>query len=183
LYGDKKEEAYFCKMNKQKCIFLDRDGVINVDFVDYVYDVEKFEFIDGVPEALKTFKDAGYLIIVITNQSGIVKGIYTLDDVMTVHKHVQSNTNNSIDDIYIAPYHEKWTNSLTRKPSALMWERAIAKYNIDTETSWMIGDKPRDLVPAKKLGIKTIIVDHPEDPSANYACENLLAASKVISAY
>ena len=69
-------------MNKQKCIFLDRDGVINVDFVDYVYDVEKFEFIDGVPEALKAFKDAGYLIIVITNQSGIVKGIYTLDDVM-----------------------------------------------------------------------------------------------------
>lgn len=167
-------------MGKQKCVFLDRDGVINVDFVDYVYDLEKFEFIKGVPEALKSFKDAGYLVIVITNQSGIVKGIYSLEDVMIVHNHVQKETDNAIDDIYIAPYHEKWTNSLTRKPSTLMWERAIAKYDIDIENSWMVGDKPRDLIPAKKLGIKTIIVDHPEDKAADYCCENLLEASKVI---
>lgn len=167
-------------MEKRKCIFLDRDGVVNVDFVDYVYDLEKFEFIEGVPQALMDLKSAGYLIIVITNQSGVVKGIYSLEDVYTVHEHVQKATNNAIDDIYIAPYHEKWTNSLTRKPSTLMWERAIAKYNIDTENSWMIGDKPRDLIPAKKLGIKTIIVDHAPDPSADFSCENLRAASRVI---
>ena len=167
-------------MEKQKCIFLDRDGVINVDFVDYVYTVEKFEFIEGVPETLKAFKKAGYLVIIITNQSGVVKGIYSLDDVMKVHNHVQEHSDNAIDDIYIAPYHENWTNSLTRKPNTLMWERAIAKYNIDVDQSWMVGDKPRDLSPAKKLGIKTVIVDHPEDEAADYRCDNLKAAGKVI---
>jgi len=164
----------------RKCIFLDRDGVINVDFVDYVYTIEKFAFIDGVPEALKAFKEAGYLIIVITNQSGVVKGIYELDDVMTVHNHVQEQCGNPIDDIYIAPYHEKWTNSLTRKPNTLMWERAIAKYDIDIENSWMVGDKPRDLEPAKKIGIKTVIVDHEKVDVSDYACDNLFEASKVI---
>ena len=164
----------------RKCIFLDRDGVINVDFVDYVYTIEKFAFIDGVQDALKAFKDAGYLIIVITNQSGVVKGIYEVDDVMTVHNHIQENTDHAIDDIYIAPYHENWTNSLTRKPNTLMWERAIAKYDIDVENSWMVGDKPRDLEPAKKLGIKTVIVDHEKVEVSDYACENLLEASKVI---
>lgn len=167
-------------MEKRKCVFLDRDGVINVDFVDYVYDLAKFEFIDGVPEALMALKEAGYLIIVITNQSGVVKGIYSLDDVYLVHNHVQEATNHAIDDIYIAPYHEKWTNSLTRKPSTLMWERAIAKYNIDTENSWMVGDKPRDLIPAKKLGIKTIIVDHAPDEAADFVCRNLKEASESI---
>ena len=167
-------------MEKRKCIFLDRDGVINVDFVDYVYTIEKFSFIDGVPEALKRFKAEDYLIIVITNQSGVVKGIYKLEDVMTVHEYIQEETGHLIDDIYIAPYHEKWTNSLTRKPNTLMWERAIAKYNIDVENSWMVGDKPRDLEPAKKLGIKTIIVNHEKVEVSDYTTNNLLEASEII---
>jgi D-glycero-D-manno-heptose 1,7-bisphosphate phosphatase len=167
-------------MEKRKCIFLDRDGVINVDFVDYVYDLEKFAFIDGVPQALMDLKNAGFLLIIITNQSGIIKGIYNLDDVMLVHHHIQKETQNAIDDIYIAPYHEKWTNSLTRKPSTLLWEKAISKYNIDVENSWMIGDKPRDLSPAKKLEIKTIIVDHPADETADFVCSNLKEATKII---
>lgn len=167
-------------MMGKKCVFLDRDGVINVDFVDYVYTVEKFSFINGVPEALKAFKEAGYLIIIITNQSGVVKEIYSLDDVMRVHQHIQGQVDHVIDDIYIAPYHENWTNSLTRKPNTLMWERAIAKYDIDVNQSWMVGDKPRDLEPAKKLGIKTVIVDHQKVEVSDYATENLLEASRII---
>lgn len=164
----------------RKCIFLDRDGVINVDFVDYVYTIEKFAFIDGVQEALQSFKASDYLIIIITNQSGVVKGIYNLEDVMKVHEYIQENSGRVIDDIYIAPYHENWTSSLTRKPNTLMWERAIAKYDIDVSQSWMVGDKPRDLEPAKRLGIKTIIVDHKKVGVSDYACENLFEASKVI---
>jgi D-glycero-D-manno-heptose 1,7-bisphosphate phosphatase len=170
----------FASMDKKKCVFLDRDGVINVDYVDYVYDLQKFEFIEGVPESLIEFKKAGFLNIIITNQSGIIKGLYKLDDVLLVHQHIQDSTNHSIDDLYIAPYHEKWTNSLTRKPSSLMWERAIAKYNIDLENSWMIGDKPRDLIPAKNLGIRTVLVNHSPDPSADYVCKNLFEAMKII---
>lgn len=164
----------------QKCIFLDRDGVINVDFVDYVFTIEKFSFIQGVPKALKAFKEAGYLIIIITNQSGVIKELYSIDDVMKVHHHIQNQVQHVIDDIYIAPYHEKWTNSLTRKPNTLMWERAIAKYDIDVNQSWMVGDKPRDLEPAKKLGIKTVIVDHHKVEVADYATQNLLEASELI---
>lgn len=166
-------------MGMNKCIFLDRDGVINVDYVDYVYDLEKFEFIEGVPEALKKFKEAGYLLIIITNQSGIVKGIYKESDVMTVHNHIQAETNNVLDDIYYAPYHENWTKSLTRKPGSLMLEKAIAKYNIDISESWMIGDKERDLIPAKKLGMKTGIVIN-ECDFADVKAENLIAAANQI---
>ncbi len=167
-------------MKKQKCVFLDRDGVINVDYVDYVYNIEKFQFISGADQALKDLKNAGFLIIIITNQSGIIKDIYSLEDVLLVHEHIQVATNRAIDDIYIAPYHEKWTNSLTRKPNSLLWEKAIAKYNINPQQSWMVGDKPRDLIPAKKLGVQTIIVDHAPDGSADYVCQNLFEASRLI---
>lgn len=163
-----------------KCIFLDRDGVINVDYVDYVYDLQKFQFIEGVQEALKKFKDAGYLLILITNQSGIVKGIYKEEDVWTVYNHIQHETGEVLDDMYYAPYHEKWTNSLTRKPDSLMLEKAIAKYNIDISRSWMIGDKERDLIPGKKLGLMTGIVDNKCDV-ADESGANLLDISSKIS--
>lgn len=161
-------------MKKNKCIFLDRDGVINKDYVDYVYTVEKFQFLEGVVEALQKFKEAGYLLIIITNQSGIVKGIYKEEDVMNVHNHIQAHTNNALDAIYFAPYHEKWTNSLTRKPNSLMLERAMAKFNIDPKQSWMIGDKPRDLYPAVKLGMRTGIINYEKIPEATIDGNNLL---------
>lgn len=163
-----------------KCIFLDRDGVINKDYVDYVYDLEKFEFIPGVPEALKELKDAGFLLVLITNQSGIVKGIYTKEDVYIVYDHIQTETGNLLDDMYYAPYHEKWTNSLTRKPGSLMLEKAIAKYDVDISQSWMIGDKERDLIPAWKLGLKTAIVGGDKTKEAHIEASSLLNASKLI---
>ncbi len=163
-----------------KCIFLDRDGVINKDYVDYVYTVEKFEFIPGVPQALQAFKAAGYLLIVITNQSGIVKGTYKKEDVFKVHEYIQEQTNHVIDDIFLAPYHEKWTNSLTRKPNSLMLEKAIAKYNIDVNQSWMIGDKKRDLIPGWKLNLKTAIVGGEKEKEASIEASSLLEASNMI---
>lgn len=165
-----------------KCVFLDRDGVINIDCVDYTYKVEEFKVIDGVIEALKLLKGNGYKLIVITNQSGIVKGIYGHEDVAKCHEYFDSLSGNLIDAYYYCPYHEKHTASLTRKPGTLMFEKAIAKYKIDVSESWMIGDKERDLLPAKKLGIKTILL--PEDgqssPSADYVEKDLLAAARKI---
>ena len=133
-----------------------------------------------VKEAFELFKEHGYLLIVITNQSGIVKGIYKEEDVWTVHNHIQENTNYALDDIYYAPYHEKWTNSLTRKPNSLMLEKAIAKYNIDPNQSWMIGDKKRDLEPALKLGINTGILDSDIIPEAKIQGNNLFELAKQI---
>ena len=163
-----------------KCIFLDRDGVINKDYVDYVWTIEKFEFLPGTIEAFELFKKHGYLLIVITNQSGIVKDIYKESDVMNVHNHIQSESNNALDDIYFAPYHEKWTNSISRKPNSLMIEKAIAKYNIDPNESWMIGDKKRDLLPALKLGIKTGLIADEGIEEAIYRADNLLELAQLI---
>ena len=166
-----------------KCIFLDRDGVINVDHVDYTYRLDHFFIIDGVIDTLKKFKEAGYLLIIITNQSGISKGIYTYADVVRCHHYLQEQCGYLIDGFYYSPYHEKYTNSLSRKPGSLMFEKAIAKFDIDISQSWMIGDKERDLIPACKLRLKTILISEKEEGvKCEARVENLEeAANKILS--
>lgn len=140
-----------------KCIFLDRDGVLNKDKVDYVYRVEDFIIFDNVPEALRLLKKAGYLLIVITNQSGIAKGVYTKEDVMKCYNYLQERCDHLIDDQYFAPHHPEYdTASLSRKPDSLMIEKSIAKYKIDIGSSWFIGDSDRDIIAAQKQNLKTI---------------------------
>ena len=146
-----------------KCIFLDRDGVINRDNPDYVYKVSEFEILPGVIEGFKRLKELGYLLVVITNQSGITKGIYTYQEMKECHDHFQKVSGNLIDKFYFSPYHPSFTESLTRKPESLMFEKAVAKFNVDVTRSWMLGDKVRDLTPAKKLGIKGILVNTEEN--------------------
>lgn len=163
-----------------KCIFLDRDGVINKDYVDYVYSADKLEILTGVSETLQAFKAAGFLIIVITNQSGISKGIYTREQMHETHRLVQEACNHCIEHFYYAPGHPSFSETLSRKPGSLLFEKAIAKYKIDPSRSWMIGDKDRDLIPAKKLGIKTIQVDYNDSPTADYRVKDLPATREII---
>ena len=114
-----------------KCVFLDRDGVLNEDRTDYVYRVEDFIIPDGVPEALRSLKEAGYLLIVVTNQAGIAKGLYTRDDMMACYNYLQEQCGHLIDDIYYSPHHPAYdSHSLTRKPDSLLLEKAMAKYDI-----------------------------------------------------
>ncbi len=167
-------------MSNNKCVFLDRDGVLNKDFVDYAYSLDKFFILDGVTEALRLLKDNGYLLIVITNQSGIAKGIYTREDMQTCHDYLQEQTGHLIDAIYYSPHHPTVSESLTRKPDSLMFEKAIAKYDVSIEQSWMVGDKLRDMQPAIKLGLKTIQVDGHDDKVANHVAPDLLAAARYI---
>jgi len=164
-----------------KCVFLDRDGVLNRDYVDYVYSIEKLEILPGTKEAITALKRAGFLVIVITNQSGIAKGIYQREDMQVVHDEMQRFYENQIDDFYYAPWHPSVSESLTRKPDSLMFEKAIARYGIDTKSSWMVGDKERDLIPAKKLGIKTIQVDNDDSTMADYRVNSLPDALEIIS--
>jgi D-glycero-D-manno-heptose 1,7-bisphosphate phosphatase len=160
-----------------KCIFLDRDGVLNVDNPNYVYRLEDMYIVEGAKQALTMLKKAGYLLIVITNQSGIDKGIYTDADVMTIHNAMQQAFDNLLDDIYFAPHNKINTASLAAKPGTLMFEKAAAKHKIDFAQSWMVGDKERDIIPANRLGISTILVtEKPETTSAAYTCRHLLDA-------
>ncbi|WP_187264290.1 D-glycero-alpha-D-manno-heptose-1,7-bisphosphate 7-phosphatase [Pontibacter beigongshangensis] len=168
-------------MQKQKCVFLDRDGVLNREMGDYTYQLDAFEVLPGVPEALELLKKAGFLLIVVTNQAGIAKGLYTRHEVLGCHQKLQESCNAIIDAIYFAPGHQTVSASLSRKPDSLMLERAMAKYNINAAQSWMVGDTPRDMVAGEKAGVKTILVGEHLPPGEHpLQARDLLAAAAII---
>ena len=142
-----------------KTIFLDRDGVINKE-VGYLHKIEDFIFIDGVFEACQSFKKLGYQIIIISNQSGIARGYFTLFDYEKLTKWMLnkfSKKNISILDVIFCPHGPKSTCNC-RKPKPGMIAVAQNKYNIDLEKSWMIGDKETDIEAANLAGINNTIL-------------------------
>jgi D-glycero-D-manno-heptose 1,7-bisphosphate phosphatase len=147
-----------------KCIFLDRDGVLNEDNPNYTYHINNFKILPGVIEALKELKSAGYLLVVVTNQSGIAQGIYTQLEMESCHAYLQKACGYVIDHFYFSPHHPSVSASLARKPGTLMFEKAKAKFNIDFSLSWMVGDRGRDIIPARLLGIKTIQIGDEVEP-------------------
>ncbi len=167
---------------RQKCIFLDRDGVLNVDRVNYVYKLEDFIIPSGVVDGLKKLKAVNYLLIVITNQSGIAKGIYERKDVYMIHEAIQKACNGILDDLYFCPYHESFdSKSLTRKPGSLLIEKAAAKYNVDLSKSFMVGDHERDILAGKRAGVRTIRLGAMNiETIADFLAADLLAASDII---
>lgn len=166
-----------------KCVFLDRDGVLNEDRTDYVYRVEDMVIPEGVAEGLQLLKKAGYMLIVITNQAGIAKGLYTHADVMKCYDHLQNHCGNVIDAMYYCPHHPDYdTRSLLRKPDSLMLEKAISKYNIDPENSWMFGDALRDMQAGRRVGVRTMRIKPglTQSPEQDRLAANLLEASRMV---
>ncbi|MFM8833239.1 MAG: D-glycero-alpha-D-manno-heptose-1,7-bisphosphate 7-phosphatase [Cytophagales bacterium] len=165
-----------------KCVFLDRDGVLNEDDPNYTFLVEKFKILPGVVEGLNQLKRAGHLLVVVTNQSGIAQGLYTREQMDVCHRFFQEQSGNVIDHFYFCPYHPTVTASLSRKPGSLMFEKAQEKFNIDFTQSWMIGDRGRDIIPARALGIKTIQIGHEIEPEneAEFKVMNLMEAANLI---
>ncbi|MDJ1484444.1 HAD family hydrolase [Cytophagaceae bacterium YF14B1] len=166
-----------------KCIFLDRDGVLNEEIGTYVYKREDLIIPQGMPEALQQLKKAGYLLVVITNQAGIAMGKYTRKEVLDCHSKIQEACGNVLDALYYCPHHPDYdTASLTRKPDSLMIEKAIAKFNIDRNQSWMVGDRQRDIEAGNKQQIKGIFISaqEPSPSTAIYNAKNLLEASRFI---
>lgn len=162
-----------------KCVFLDRDGVLNQERGEYTFDVEDFVIIKGVKSSLEKLKKSGFLLIVITNQGGIAKGLYTKEHVLNCHIFLQEQCNNLLDALYYSPYHPVFTQSISRKPDTLMLERAIAKYDIDISSSWMVGDSDRDILAAEKLGIKGLRVKKPWEKDKMHFL-NLMEATEAI---
>lgn len=145
-----------------KAVFLDRDGVINRKGSGYyVFRVEEFLFNKGVKEALRYFISKGYLLIVVTNQGGIARGIFTISHLEKLHNYMTQQLkdfNIEITDIYYCPHHPDVSPCLCRKPGTLLFEQAIEKYDIDPKASYMIGDSEIDIQAAGKLGIKGILI-------------------------
>lgn len=145
-----------------KAIFLDRDGVINKEIGDYVYQLEQLVIVDGVADSLGALKEMGYLFIVITNQSGIAKGIYTHEDVEAIHNSIQEEfmkQNIEIQAFYYCPHHPEHGRCLCRKPEPLMIEKALARFNIDPSSSFFVGDMERDIAAADAAGVRGIKIE------------------------
>lgn len=141
-----------------KAVFIDRDGVINSDEGHYyIYRIEDFRLNPGIEPALKLLQDNGFLLIVITNQGGVAKGKYTINDVEEVHQYMLSllkKKDVAITDIWYCPHHESVEACQCRKPSPWMIEQAITKHNIDPNQSFLIGDSKRDIDAGNSAGLK-----------------------------
>ena len=134
-----------------KALFLDRDGTINVDY-GYVFEIEKFHLIDGIIELCQKAQDAGYLIIVITNQSGIERGYFSDRDFLRINTYMVELFKEKgiiITDVFYCPHLE----SFDRKPNPGMFIKAAKKYNIDMLNSISLGDKERDIIAAQNAGV------------------------------
>ena len=144
---------------KNKVVFVDRDGTINVDG-PYLADPDKFEMYQGVGEGIKKLKENGFKIIIITNQSGIARGYFTEKDLAKIHDKMKKEFlkfNVKLDDIYYCPHHPD-DDCNCRKPKTELFERAIKEHNIDVKKSYMLGDKIQDVEAGKKIGVKTILI-------------------------
>ena len=149
----------FKKINK--ACFLDRDGVLNED-VGYLHKSQDFKWIDGAVEAIKLLKKNNFLVIVITNQSGVGRGFYTSNDVKNLHKWMNKTLKKQgvqIDDFFFSEDLPSSDPNSRRKPSPKMICEALKKYNLDRTKCFMIGDKQSDLEAAKNAEIKGFLFD------------------------
>lgn len=146
--------------NKNKALFLDRDGTINIDN-GYTHKLEDLNFIESIPKLISTYNKTGYKVIVITNQAGIARGYYSVKEMHNFHKYMDQQLeafDAYIDAYYYCPHHPEFTGKCKcRKPNTKMIEDAIEDFNIDIKESILIGDTKVDVETGEKLGIKSYI--------------------------
>lgn len=171
--------------NKQKAIFLDRDGTIN-KYVGFLRDIDEFELIDGVADAIKMINQSGYLAIVVTNQPVIARGEVSLEELDAIHNKMETLLGEAgayVDAIYYCPHHpdkgfegerpEYKKICDCRKPKPGMLIKAAKDYNIDLKESWMIGDGLNDIEAGKAAGCRTALL---KGSVKDYDYENLFEA-------
>ena len=146
----------------QKAIFFDRDGVINSDEgLYYVFARADFRINPGVIEFMKEVSRRGYLLIVISNQGGIARGLYSKSDTDELHQYflqICSVEGIQVTEIYYCPHHSDFSNCLCRKPQSLMLEKALARFDIDPSLSYFVGDRETDRQTATQAGVRTILI-------------------------
>lgn len=147
----------------EKAVFLDRDGVLNDNSGKYyVYRKEDFALNKGVIEALSDLRKRGFLLIVITNQGGISKGITTHAQVQHLHEEMVRELTESgihLSEIYYCPHHPDIEKCLCNKPGSLLLEKAIARFNISVKDSFFIGDSDRDIHAAERVGLNPVRIE------------------------
>ncbi|MFC6225728.1 D-glycero-alpha-D-manno-heptose-1,7-bisphosphate 7-phosphatase [Hymenobacter artigasi] len=167
---------------KNKAIFLDRDGVLNEEIGTYVWQPEKFSIIPGVPESLARLKAAGYLLIVVTNQAGIAKKLYTATEVRACHAKLQAACNDVIDALYFSDAHPSVSESILRKPNSGMLEKAVARFNLDVAQCWIVGDRLRDMEAGANIGVRGILVGEEDTTFAPHVADLRAATALILKA-
>ena len=174
-------------------VFLDRDGVINVDH-GYVSTWEQFEFLPGVPEALRKLQDAGYLLIVVSNQSGIGRGYYGEADVESLNQaiaqHLASTFGVTLSGFYHCPHHpteaegEFRRQCDCRKPAPGMIRQAVLDHGINVKTSVLVGDKDSDMAAGRTAGVARLFKVASSSQSVTPAADvQLVAGLSEVPAY
>ena len=150
-------------MDKQKAVFLDRDGVINKELGNYVCKFEDFEILTHNYEALRELQSRGYLILVATNQGGLAKGWYSEETLKQMHDHLSADylaNGITISGFYYCPHHPDFTGDCDcRKPKPGMLLKGIKDHNLDAAASYFIGDKLTDVEAAEAAGVNGIKIE------------------------
>jgi len=149
----------------QRAVFLDRDGTINLE-KEYLYLIEDFDFVPGAPEAIRLLNEAGFFVVVVTNQSGVGRGYYTEEDVELLHRHIARELalcGARVDAWFYCPHHPAGRGSYSlscscRKPLPGMLREAAQRFDIDLVRSVMIGDKLVDIEAGLAAGCRPILV-------------------------
>ena len=182
-----------------KAVFMDRDNTL-IEDPGYLSDPGAVRLLPGVELAMKSLAQAGYKLVVVTNQAGIARGLLTEEALEKIHAELRrllAEKDVHLDAIYYCPYHPEGTvegygiDSDLRKPKPGMLLQAAKELDIDLSQSWMVGDSPRDVGAGQRAGCRTIRVRLPaqegsadaedEDVQADFTVRNLVDASKVIA--
>ena len=167
-------------MQKPKALFIDRDGIINVDH-GYVFKIEDFEFTEGIFELLQLFSKQEYLLFIVTNQSGIGRGYYTHEAFQTLTEWMVKTLHENgieIKEVQYCP-HTPNENCTCRKPKIGMIENILTHYHIDLDHSWMIGDKQSDINLAHNANIgSTIAIGDKPLQECNYSFTSVQACTE-----
>ena len=147
------------KPARNRAVFVDRDGTINVD-VHYLSKVRDLKFYPGVKDGLRALNNAGFKIIIITNQSGIARGLFTEKKLAQIHNRLVREiiaAGGRVDGIYYCPHHPD-DGCRCRKPGTLMFEKAVKEHRVDAKKSFVIGDTMLDVGAGHRIGCRTVLV-------------------------
>ena len=185
--------------HKQKCIFLDRDGTINIH-KGLIVNPDEIELEKNVAQAIKQINSSEFITIIITNQPQVARGLCSIEDIENINKRLKTILGEQgayVEDIYFCPHHpdkgypEENKNykikCKCRKPGIELIEKAVLKYNIDLKNSWFIGDTTIDIQTGINAGMKTILLNTGEggrdgkyDVVSDYMCDDILEAVNMI---
>jgi D-glycero-D-manno-heptose 1,7-bisphosphate phosphatase len=178
------------RISSKRAVFLDRDGTL-IEERDYLADPEGVELLPGVVEALRILADAGFALVVVTNQSGIARGLYSVDDYHAVAVRLGEELDwagVAVDATYFCPHHPEYTGPCDcRKPKTGMYVQAARELGLDPTASFFVGDRRKDVIPAATLGGTGILVrtgygqeEEKEVPEGTVVVDSLLDAARWI---